>query len=58
MKYVFMVVIFSLISSFNFANTGTSTTEAIIKKSHHGSQKIQFIDIKNPMKIYVKKPIK
>ena len=58
MKYVFMVVIFSLVSSFNFANTGTSATEAIIEKSDNGSKKIQFIDIKNPMKIYVKKPIK
>lgn len=57
MKYVFMVVIFSLVSSFNFANTGTSATEAIIEKSDNGS-KIQFIDIKDPMKIYVKKPIK
>jgi hypothetical protein len=58
MKYVFMVVIFSLISSFNFANTGTPATEAVIEKSDYGSQKIQFIDIKRPMKIYVKKPIK
>jgi hypothetical protein len=53
-----MVVIFSLISSFNFANTGTPATEAVIEKSDYGSQKIQFIDIKRPMKIYVKKPIK